>query len=162
MTPIDARRSEMLGALEEGGGTADLWALSDVFVRPLGEAVLGEQPGWYGRFLVEVNRSEPALLRAERTAMRSLNRVGALMIEQMDAVPQPIRSERIRMAVQAATSMFAEVESELAGAEGGGEPSVVHRPGLFIAHVVDLVHAMVAAPPSAALTAELRAARLGR
>jgi len=162
MTPIDARRAEMLEALEARGATDDLWALSDVFVRPLGEAVLLQQPGWYGRFLVEVGRSEPALLRAERTAMRSLNRVAVLMVEGMDAVPRPIRAERIRMAVRAATSMFAEVETELAGAAGGGGPSPAHRPELFIAHVVDLVHAMVAAPPSDALAVELRAARLAR
>ncbi len=160
MTPIDARRSEMLEAIEARGGTDDLWSLSDVFVRPLGEAVLGERPGWYGRFLLEVYRSEPELLSSERSAMRTLNRVAALMVAAMDDVPAAIRTERIRMAVRAATSMFAEVETELAAA--GAEPPPVHRPELFIAHVVDLVHAMVAAPPSSALAAEISAARLSR
>jgi AcrR family transcriptional regulator len=161
MTPIDARRAEMLDALEATGGTDDLWALCNVFVRPLGEAVLLDRPGWWGRFLLEVYRSEPALLRAERPAMQSLNRVAALVIRRMDAVPAAIRTERIRMAVRAATSMFAEVETELATAAEGLDPPPVHRPELFIAHVVDLVHAMVAAPPSAVLSDELRASGLG-
>ena len=164
MTPIDARRAEMLEALEASGGADDLGALCDVFVRPLGEAVLVEQPGWYGRFLLEVYRSEPELLRTERPAMQTLNRVAALVIARMDAVPAAIRADRLRMAVRAATSMFAEVETELAGAgeASGASPSPpVHRRELFVAHVVDLVHAMVAAPPSATLAAELRSSGLG-
>lgn len=155
MTPIEARRSEMLLELERTGATDDLWALCEVFVRPLGEAVLTDGPGWYGRFLAEVFRSDPALLRAERPAMTSLQRTVGLMIRRMDAVPPALRSERVRIAVQAATSMFADLETEMSGVSGDGDAAPAHRPGLFVTHVVDLVHAMVSAPPSAALRTAL-------
>jgi AcrR family transcriptional regulator len=160
MTPIEARRSDMLLDLEQTGATGDLWSLCEVFVRPLGEAVLTEHPGWYGRFLAEVFRSDPALLRAERPAMSSLERTAALMVARMDAVPPALRAERVRMAVQAATSMFADLETELSGAAGHLEPSPAHRPELFVTHVVDLVHAMVSAPPSSSLRSALDRARL--
>jgi AcrR family transcriptional regulator len=160
MTPIDARRAVMLDIIEAGGGSGDLGALTDVLVRPLGEAVLLEQPGWYGRFLAEVMRSEPALLRAERPAMGSLHRVGLLMVEHMDAVPTPLRGERIRMAVRAAVAMLADRETELTSASAAPPPA--HAPDLYVTHVVDLVHAMVSAAPSAALAAELDAAGLRR
>jgi AcrR family transcriptional regulator len=160
MTPIDARRAEMLVALERSGATDDLRALCDVFVRPLGEAVLLGRPGWYGRFLSEVMRSEPALLRAERPAMASVDRTTNLMISRMGSVPVSLRVERIRMAVRAAISMLADRETELSGTSTPVTTAPAHAPTVYVTHVVDLLHAALSAPPSPALTADLAAADL--
>jgi AcrR family transcriptional regulator len=155
MTPIDQRRALLLAALDAPGGVADLWALTDAIVRPLGEAMLIDHPGWYGRFLREVVRSEPALLLADRPAMASLHRASGLAVAQMHAVPPALRPERMRMAVLAAVSMLADREGALVD---GAAVTPEEDPEIYVTHVVDLVHAMVAAPPSPALAALLRTA----
>jgi AcrR family transcriptional regulator len=154
MRPIDARRAEMLAELESSGRTGDLAALSDVIVRPLAEAVIGDSPGWYGRFLAEVQRSEPELLTVDRPVMASLHRAGQLSVEAMVDVPAELRTERLVVAIRSAVAMLA--DRELLAAQGlrRGSP-----PNVFVAHVVDLVHAMLVAPPSPELLAQLEAAR---
>ena len=129
-----------------------------MFVRPLGEAVLIERPGWYGRFLTEVIRSEPALLQAERPAMGSLYLCTRLMVDHMEAVPEQLRADRIRVAVAAAVAVMADRETEVTGAASSGAALFGSRaPQLFVTQLVDLVHAMVSAPPSPRLQAELDA-----
>lgn len=156
MRPIDARRAEMLAELEAAGRTDDLAALSDVIVRPLGEAVIGDSPGWYGRFLAEVQRSEPELLTVDRPVMASLHRAGQLSVEAMVDVPEELRVERLVVAIRSAVAMLADRELLAARGLRRGSP-----PNVFVAHVVDLVHAMLAAPPSEALEAELKGVDLG-
>lgn len=156
MRPIDARRAEMLTELEAAGRTDDLAALSDVIVRPLGEAVIGDSPGWYGRFLAEVQRSEPELLTVDRPVMASLHRAGQLSVEAMVDVPEELRVERLVVAIRSAVAMLADRELLAARGLRRGSP-----PNVFVAHVVDLVHAMLAAPPSEALEAELKGVDLG-
>jgi len=155
MTPIDARRRDMLTALEAAGRTDDLAALCDVVVRPLAEAVVGDQPGWYGRFLAEVARSEPGLLTVDRPVMATLHRAGVLMAAAMPAVPPGLRSERLYLALRSAVSLLGDRERVAAAGGDPGTPAPV-----FTAHLVDLVHAMVAAPPSPGLAAALRDAGL--
>lgn len=154
MRPIDARRAEMLTDLEATDRTGDLRALSDVIVRPLAEAVIGDSPGWYGRFLVEVQRSEPELLTVDRPVMASLHRTGQLAVAAMADVPADLRAERLVVAIRSAVAMLADRELLAARGLRRGSP-----PGVFVAHVVDLVHAMLAAPPSPELLAQLEAAR---
>jgi AcrR family transcriptional regulator len=154
MRPIDARRAEMLAELESSGRTGDLAALSDVIVRPLAEAVIGDSPGWYGRFLAEVQRSEPELLTVDRPVMASLHRAGQLSVEAMVDVPAELRTERLVVAIRSAVAMLADRELLAARGLRRGSP-----PNVFVAHVVDLVHAMLAAPPSPELLAQLEAAR---
>jgi AcrR family transcriptional regulator len=154
MTPIDARRHDLLVALEREGGTDDLAALCEVAIRPLAEAVLVDPPGWYGRFLAQISRSQPEVLSFDRPALASLKRTSALMLGAMGAVPPALRSERLEMAFRAAVQMLADQEEQLASHRPAG-PASTRR--LFVAHLVDLVHAMVSAPPSPALLAELEA-----
>jgi AcrR family transcriptional regulator len=155
MGPIDERRAELLAVLEGEHRTGDLAALTDVLVRPLAEAVVVEPPGWYGRFLTEVARSEPILLHVDRPVMATLQRTGVLMLAAMDPVPAALRVGRLELSVRSAVSMLADRELQLTTGEIAGTPA-----GVFIAQLVDLVHAMVSAPPSPTLTSELRAASL--
>lgn len=155
MRPIDARRAEMLAGLEACGRTGDLAALSEIVVRPLAEAVMGDSPGWYGRFLAEVQRSEPELLTVDRPVMASLHRVGELSVAAMVDVPAELRSERLVVAIRSAVAMLA--DRELLAARGLRRGSA---PNVFVAHVIDLVHAMLAAPPSPGLAAQLEIARV--
>ena len=53
-----------------------------------------DPPGWYGRFLAEIARSEPSLLLTDRPAMVTLHRAARLMIAAMVAVPVSLRAER--------------------------------------------------------------------
>jgi AcrR family transcriptional regulator len=154
MRPIDARRAEMLAELEGAGRTGDLAALADVIVRPLAEAVIGDSPGWYGRFLVEVQRSEPELLTVDRPVMASLHRAGELTVAAMVEVPGELRSERLVVAIRSAVAMLADRELLAARGLRRGSP-----PNVFVAPVVDLAHAMLAAPPSPELLAEIEAVR---
>jgi len=162
MRPIDARRAELLAQLEEAGDTTDLAALTEVVVRPMAEAIVVEPPGWYGRFLAEIARSEPSLLLTDRPAMVTLHRAARLMIAAMVAVPVSLRAERSRMALGAAVTMLADRERQLWESEvAGSEPQASPPAGpSFVSHVIDLVQAMVSVPPSPALAAELAATAL--
>jgi AcrR family transcriptional regulator len=156
MGPIDERRLALLESVEQEQRTDDLAALSDVVVRPLAEAVVVDPPGWYGRFLAEVARSEPVLLTIDRPVMATLNRTGTLMVAAMSDVPAELRGGRLGLALRAVVSMLADREQQLTAGEAGDVPA-----GVFVAQLVDLVHAMVSAPPSSTLLGELRAAGLG-
>lgn len=155
MAPIDQRRATLLDTIERQHRTRDLSALADVVVRPLAEAVVVDPPGWYGRFLAEVARSEPGLLVIDRPVMATLNRTGTLMVSAMDEVPASLRGSRLTLALRAAVSMLADREQELTAGGVDRTPA-----GVFIAQLVDLVHCMVSAPPSEALKVELRSSGL--
>ena len=159
MRPIDARRAELLAELEATGDITDLAALTEVVVRPMAEAIVVDPPGWYGRFLAEIARSEPSLLLTDRPAMVTLHRAARLMIAAMVAVPVSLRAERTRMAMGAAVTMLADRERQLweFGVAGSDPQANPFAGPTFISHVIDLVEAMVSVPPSAALEAELAA-----
>lgn len=154
MRPIDERRAVMLAELEASDHPDELWALCEVVVRPLGEAVLLGPPGWYGRFLAEVQRSEPGLLAVERPATASLDRAGILMVEHMDAVPVGLRPERLRLALVAAITLLADRERARPPEPDASDRAAAEA---FVVLLTDLVHAMVGAAPSAALGTARRA-----
>ncbi len=163
-TPIDAAREVLLAELTAEGAVGDLARLCDVAVRPLAEAVAAEPVGWYGRFLAEVSRAEPRLLGLDRPGMAQLHRTSLLVMEAMVAVPQPLRAERLKMAMRSAVQMLADHEAERAGegraGAGRGRPQASGE--VVVPHVVDLVHAMVSAPPSPALVHAVERSMLSR
>jgi hypothetical protein len=84
-----------------------------------------------------------------------LHRAGALMVTAMDDVPPTLRGGRVALAVRSVVSMLGDREQQIAADGMGPTP-----PAVFVAQLVDLLHAMVTAPPSPTLAAELRAAAL--
>lgn len=148
MAPIDARRREMLLELDGAGRSGDVVGLVDAMVRPLAEAVIVDPPGWWGRFLGQVYRTSPELMTMERPTMGALAEVGRRLFELLVEVPRELRGHRLRLALRSNVQMLADHEYAL------GKAPVDHkgtRPAIIIAEQVDLVVAMLTAPPSDAL-----------
>jgi AcrR family transcriptional regulator len=145
---VDTRRHAMLDAYE-AEGDPDLYALARALVQPLAAKLADEDGGGaYLQILAELmNRSQPALDPAvfddpEDSMFRWRALVAPLLSE--DALRLHRRFVAFRFAVV-----------ELAR-RADGAPHTDDR--LFVSHLVDLVAALLAAPPSSH-TLRLKAAR---
>ena len=154
MAPIDARRRQMLVKLDASGRNADLEGLVEAMVRPLAEVVVADPPGWWGRFLGQVYRTSPELMTTPRSVSGALNDVGARLVDLLVDLPEDLRGHRLQLALRSNVQMLADHEGELGKSTFGdlGENSAV-----FVAEQVDLVVAMLMAPPSATLRAAIEA-----
>jgi AcrR family transcriptional regulator len=145
MAPIDARRRELLLELDGAGRSGDVVGLVEAMVRPLAEAIIIVPPGWWGRFLGQVYRTSPELMGTERPVMGALAEVGRRLFELLVEVPRELRGHRLRLALRSNVQMLADHEYAL-----GKEPIDLsgNRSAIIIAEQIDLVVAMLTAPPS--------------
>ena len=148
MAPIDARRREMLLELDGAGRSGDVMGLVEALVRPLAEAVVTDPPGWWGRFLGQVYRTSPELMSTERPTMGALAEAGRRLLELLVEVPRELRGHRLRLTLRSSVQMLADHEYALGKASADNSGT---RSAIIIAEQVDLVFAMLTAPPSEAL-----------
>jgi AcrR family transcriptional regulator len=141
MTPIDARRVELLAALDADGRGHEVRALVEASIDPFAEATLGRPGSRYARFLVQV-MADPGMsgLAARDLQADGLRTVQGRLTEAMADVPRPLRQGRINRSF-----VFGIVS--LASWEGGPAESAAVR-ATRIADLVDVCVAILEAPAS--------------
>ena len=150
MSPIDAHRRAMLTELEERGDAGDVRALCEAFVHPLAASLLSRDGvSWYARFIAQVAFDpEFAILgRKRHPYTRGLRRVIELLDDALADLPPALRGDRMQLAVSL-------VVHALADRERGTGPT----PSLLAAELVDAMVAVLTAPASDTVRAELRRA----
>jgi len=145
---VDTRRHAMLDAYE-ADGEPDLWALAGALVQPLAAKLADPHGGSaYLQILAELmNSPQPALDGA------AFDDPGDSMLRWRVAVAPLLSDDAIRLHRRFVALRFAVVE--LARRADSAPHTDDH---LFISHLIDLVAALLAAPPSAQ-TLRLESAR---
>jgi AcrR family transcriptional regulator len=142
MTPIDARRVELLAALDAEGRGHDVRALVEASIDPFAHATLGRPGSRYARFLVQI-MADPGMsgLAAHDLQAEGLRTVQARLTEAMTDVPRPLRRGRINRS-------FAFGIVSLASWEGSPAESAAMQ-ATRVADLVDVCVAILEAPASA-------------
>lgn len=156
MARIDQQRRAMLAELDRREAVGPPAALADVvetIVTPLA-ASIGHDNGvsWYARFLQQavVTGGIEVLAPGRAAVTQGLRDAAARIGGLLAGLPEPIRTERVRRALQMATSELATHERALAS----GTPTL--GTGVFVADLVDSVVAVLQAPVSATTSSQLR------
>ena len=145
---VDTRRHAMLDAYDSDG-EADLWALASALVQPLAAKLADPDGGSaYLQILAELtNRPQPALDPA------MFDDPEDSMFRWRDAVAPLLSDDALRLHRRFVALRFAVVEL---ARRADSAPHTDDR--LFVSHLIDLVAALLDAPPSAQ-TLRLEAAR---
>ncbi|WP_260457306.1 TetR/AcrR family transcriptional regulator [Rhodococcus qingshengii] len=148
MSPVDARRHEMLGEIARLGTSPTTRQVVEALVRPLAAETLGRPGSRYARFLVQA-LFNPALADLIRKHMRaeSYNHVRDLLIELCPA-PNPIAIWRTDSIVMRNMTMLAAQE---AADRTPAESTAI------VSDLVDTCVAMLEAPISTTTTESLGA-----
>lgn len=157
MTPVNARRQEMLDDLDRLAGGPTLRDLADVLVRPLAECTVGQPSSTYVRFLHQ-GSADPLLADLVRTTYVASSflavRERLASHEDLGAIPEALRFTRIDLAVATFTYALSRWESAIAA----GRTVVLDAAGdARLEDLIDVVTSMVAAPVSASTAAHLSA-----
>jgi AcrR family transcriptional regulator len=148
MGTINEARLARLGAADAEGRGGDVRALVEALVFPLVE-VMGEAPqsSWYGRFLAEFTADPQATARladVDRGVMTGLRRVITGLQAHLHALPEPVRRQRIDLAIRMTILATAEYERRRdAGRLEAGAPAVL------AAGLCDALTGLLDAPVSA-------------
>lgn len=155
--PVDARRREMLAALDEGGRTNDLRGLLEAFVHPIAERV-SAGGSWYARFVTQVvfiSGIDP-FSPQHRAVTRGFVDVVARLRHHLRRLPGEVRDVRLFATLGLAFQALAQEEQRRT------ETATPHSTMLVAANVVDMQEAMLLAPISTTTRQELRQVRRPR
>ncbi|HEV7761724.1 MAG TPA: helix-turn-helix domain-containing protein [Acidimicrobiales bacterium] len=141
MTPIDARRVDLLARLDAEGRGDDVRALVEASIDPFAEATLGRPGSRYARFLVQI-MADPGMsgLAARDLQAAGLRIVQDRLVAAMTDVPRPLRLGRINRSF-----VFGIVS--LASWEDGPVEAAPAR-AARVADLVDICVAVLEAPAS--------------
>ena len=141
MTPIDARRVDLLAGLDAEGRGDDVRALVEASIDPFAEATLGRPGSRYARFLVQI-MADPGMsgLAARDLQAAGLRIVQDRLVAAMTDVPRPLRLGRINRSF-----VFGIVS--LASWEDGPVEAAPAR-AARVADLVDICVAVLEAPAS--------------
>ena len=150
MGAIDARRRELLAALDAEGRGHDRRALLEAVVHPLAEE-LGHAEGVsaYARFLEQVAFAPGFDLVADSRRDVTKGLVVQRLLALLDELPTELRSRRVALAMRYVVHALADHERAL-------EAHVEATPtALLVSDLVDTAEAIVTAPVSRATASEL-------
>lgn len=140
MAPTEARRTEMLLALDDSATVRDL---VEVLVLPLIESVLARTPSYWARFLIQaINDPTTGLAALDAVVSQAFRAAQHRLEQRLDHLPGPLR----RLRVQSAFGYAAVV---LATHEIGALPHV--DPDVLATEIVDACCGLVDAPSTAAV-----------
>lgn len=155
--PVDARRREMLAALDDEGRTDDLRGVLEAFGYPIAERVCAGG-SWYARFVTQVvfiSGVDP-LAPQHRDVTRGFVEVVARLERLLRRLPDEVRHIRLPAALGLAFQALAQEEQRRT------ETATPRSTMLVAASVVDMQEAMLRAPTSATTRRELRQVRRPR
>jgi AcrR family transcriptional regulator len=152
MGTINQRRLAAIAELDQRGSGLELRGLVEAYIHPLAETVGDtDGEGWYVRFLANVLADPSATFTSteHRDFTAGLDEVLRRLDRVLRDVPEPIRSERIRV-------FGAMVVNVLAAREGSWTTTAGEIPiPLLLADLVDMAVGLLAAPVSAKTHREL-------
>lgn len=145
---VEARRHQMLDAVESSDDPTDLRRLAEALVVPAAELLADRAGGRdYLRIMAElVNRAEPVFAEASTRDRRSSTNRWRRAVAPL--VP-PLALDRLHRRFTAIRIMFVELARR-----AEGSPRRDDR--LFVSNLVDLVEAILGTPPSAGTAALVR------
>lgn len=155
--PVDARRREMLAALDQGGRAYDLRGVLEAFVYPIAERV-SVDGSWYARFVAQVvfiSGIDP-LAPQHQAVTQGFVDVIARLQRLLRRMPDEIRQGRLDAALGLAFQALAQEEQRRT------KRATPHSTMLVAANVVDMQEAMLLAPTSPTTRRKLRQIRRPR
>jgi AcrR family transcriptional regulator len=147
MTPINARRLEMLAVFDRDGRSHELRALAEAYLYPLSE-MLGEagRPSWYLRFCTHAAYLEgtaPTDLGAQEWT-RGVHIVRSRIREVLGDLPEQVAADRWSLFAGYMTHALADRELLIQH----GRASMLTDRSIFLAGLIDTAVALAAAPVS--------------
>lgn len=144
MAALEARRMELLAERETAGLDDDVRSLVELLVAPMLETPYRQGATHYARFLEQV-RTHPAVVAGAAAARPAVRIIMSRLERALDELPRPVRQARLEAL---ATGMFSFLADHERAVESGRVDPAAHD--LAAANIVDMLVAIVTAPPSAA------------
>lgn len=160
MSAVNTARLALIDGLEASGAAQDLRRITEVFILPLAEQINdGSGSNNYIRFLAQFYASTQfdiwAIARDRHD--ESLSRVVTLLHRALPHLPRRLVRDRVSLTLRQAIYALADFERDSAA----GRLNFAFDQQGFIANLVDMIEAALAAPMSNAVQARILPARSG-